>query len=321
MSLQTGVSPHIINENDTKSIMLDMIIALAPATLFGVIIFGLRALLVVAVCVAAAVLSEALTCYALKKPLSTGDLTAVVTGLLLALCLPSETPLYVAAIGSVFSILVAKMLFGGVGKNLVNPAIAGRVFLLVAFPSALTAFKAPFSDLTASATPLSGGQYSFNEIFYGVLPGTIGETSVLLLALGGAYLLVRRVITLTIPLSFILSVVFVCAIVGQDPMVALSSGGLVLGAVFMATDYVTTPMTFAGKLVFGVGCGVITMIIRLFASLPEGVSYAILIMNLLVPLIDNLCAPKPLGTNENKKGRMTDRCLKFLNRIKTYIFK
>lgn len=321
MSLQTGVSPHIRTENDTKNIMLDLIIALSPATLFGIIIFGIGALLVVAVCVATAVLSEALTCYTLKKPLSTGDLTAVVTGLLLALCLPSETPLYIAAIGSAFSILVAKMLFGGVGKNLVNPAIAGRVFLLVAFPAALTAFKSPFTDLTASATPLSGGQYSFNEIFYGVLPGTIGETSVVLLALGGAYLLIRKVITLTIPLSFILSAVAVGLLSGQDALLTLSSGGLVLGAVFMATDYVTSPMTFPGKVVFGAGCGIITMVIRLFASLPEGVSYAILIMNILVPFIDNLFAPKPFGTNKNQDWRTFEKCLKFLKQIKASIFK
>lgn len=302
MSYITSVSPHLRTENDTKNIMLDVIIALAPATVFGVTIFGFSALLTIAVCVAAAVGCEALACILLKKPLTTGDLTAVVTGLLLALNLPAGIPLYIAAIGSAFAIIAAKLLFGGVGKNLVNPAIAGRVFLLAAFPSAMTVFKEPFSDLVASATPLAGGDYAFNQLFFGVCSGTIGETSVVMLLLGGLYLWVRKVITLEIPLSFILTSFIIALIAGQNPFASVSSGGIMLGAVFMATDYVTSPMTRVGKIVFGVGCGAITMVIRLFASLPEGVSYSILIMNLIVPLIDKYIVTHPLGIAGQKRG-------------------
>ncbi len=296
MNLITGISPHIRTAEDTRGIMLDLLIALAPATVFGVTIFGFSALLTLAVAVASAVAAEVLYCYALKKPLTCGDLTAVVTGLLLGLNLPAGIPFYMTALGSAFAIIVAKMLFGGLGKNLVNPAIAGRIFMMVAFTSAMTTFKEPFADLTASATPLAGGDYAFNEIFFGVCSGTIGETSAVMLLLGGAYLVMRKVITLEIPLAFILSAGIIAACFGQNPFTAVFSGGIMLGAIFMATDYVTTPMTKTGKIIFGLGCGIITMVIRLFASLPEGVSYSILIMNLLTPLIDKFIFTCPLGS-------------------------
>ncbi len=302
MNYITCVSPHLRTDNDTRNIMLDVIIALVPATIFGIIIFGVSALLTVFVSVAAAVLCEALYCYALKKPLTTGDLSAVVTGLILALNLPAGIPLYIVALGSVFAILFAKLLFGGVGKNIVNPAIAARVFLLVAFPSAMTNFIEPFSDIIASATPLISDGYPFNEVFFGVCPGSIGETSVIMLLFGGAYLVTRKVITLHIPLSFILTVFIFALISGQNPFYAISAGGVMLGAIFMATDYVTSPMTKSGKVVFGIGCGIITMIIRLFASLPEGVSYSILIMNLLVPLIDSFIFTHPFGAKTEERG-------------------
>ena len=295
MKLSMSVSPHIKTSSDTASIMLDVIIALAPATVFGVLIFGFSALTVIAVCVAASVLTEALFCYLAKKPLTTGDFSAVVTGLLLALNLPAGIPLYIALWGSVFAIAVVKLLFGGLGKNLVNPAIAGRVFLLSAFTSAMTTFKEPFSDTIASATPLSGGDYAFNQIFFGVCSGSIGETSVLLLFLGGAYLLYKKIITWHIPVCFIAVCFAVVFVFGQNPFTAVSSGGIMLGAIFMATDYVTSPTTKTGKMIFGAGCGIITMFIRLGASLPEGVSYSILIMNLLSPLIDRFIVTKPLG--------------------------
>lgn len=301
MEYITCVSPHIKTENDTRQVMLDVIIALVPASVFGVVIFGFSALLTIAVSVAAAVLCEALWCIILKKPQTAGDLSAAVTGLILALNLPSGIPLYIAALGSAFAIIVAKLLFGGLGKNIVNPAIAARVFLLAAFPGAMTTFLEPFSDLTASATPLAGGEFLFKEIFFGACPGTIGETSVVLLAFGGVYLVARRVITLEIPLSFILSVAAMALAFGQNPLNTVSMGGVMLGAIFMATDYVTSPMTKLGKIVFGVGCGVITMVIRLFASLPEGVSYSILIMNLLTPLIDKFVLTKPLGALNVRK--------------------
>lgn len=301
MKFITGISPHILSENDTRSIMLDVIIALAPATLFGVVIFGFSALLTVVVTVAAAVLCEWLYCTLLKKPQTTNDLSAVVTGLILALNLPAGIPLYIAALGSAFAILVAKLAFGGLGKNLVNPAIAARVFLLAAFPSAMTTFIEPFSDVVATATPLVGKDYLFKEVFFGACPGTIGETSVLMLVFGGAYLVARRVITVDIPLSFILTVFLGSFTFGQNPFYAVSAGGVMLGAIFMATDYVTSPMTTWGKVIFGVGCGIITMVIRLFASLPEGVSYSILIMNLLVPVIDKLVVTRPFGGAKPKK--------------------
>ena len=301
MKFITGISPHILSENDTRSIMLDVIIALAPATLFGVVIFGFSALLTVVVTVAAAVLCEWLYCALLKKPQTVYDLSAVVTGLILALNLPAGIPLYMAALGSAFAIFIAKLAFGGLGKNLVNPAIAARVFLLAAFPSAMTTFIEPFSDVVATATPLVGKDYLFKEVFFGACPGTIGETSVLMLVFGGAYLVARRVITVDIPLSFILTVFLGSFIFGQNPFYAVSAGGVMLGAIFMATDYVTSPMTTWGKVIFGVGCGLITMVIRLFASLPEGVSYSILIMNLLVPVIDKLVVTRPFGGAKPKK--------------------
>lgn len=303
------VSPHLKTENDTRNIMLDVIIALAPATVFGIIIFGFSALVTVAVTVAAAVAAEALFCILLKKPLSTADLSAVVTGLLLALNLPSTVPVYIAAIGSVFAIVVVKLLFGGLGKNIVNPAIAARVFLLASFSGAMGSYAAPFSaDLTATATPLSSDEFLFKEVFFGVCPGSIGETSVIMLLFGGAYLVARRVITLHIPLSFILTVFFIALFAGENPFLEISMGGVMLGAIFMATDYVTSPMTGLGKVVFGIGCGLITMIIRLFAALPEGVSYSILVMNLLVPLIDKLALTIPFGSKLSVKGGEI-RCL------------
>ena len=303
MSLITNVSPHLRSENDTRNIMLDVLIALTPATVFGIIIFGFSALLTVVVTIAAAVAGEALYCLLLKKPLTTSDLSAAVTGLILALNLPAGIPLYIAALGSVFAVVVCKMLFGGLGKNIVNPAIAARVFLLVAFSGAMGSYVAPFSaDLTATATPLSGKEFLFKEVFFGVCPGSIGETSVIMLAFGGAYLLSRRVITLHIPLSFILTVFIAALFYGRAPFYEISMGGVMLGAVFMATDYVTSPMTSLGKIIFGIGCGLITMFIRLYAALPEGVSYSILIMNLLVPLIDKFVLTVPFGTKLSVKG-------------------
>lgn len=303
MKLITCVSPHLRNDNDTRGIMLDVIIALAPATVFGVIIFGFQALLTIAVTVAAAVASETLYCLLAKKPITSFDLSAVVTGLLLALNLPAGIPLYMAALGSVFAIIVCKILFGGLGKNIVNPAIAARVFLLVAFSSAMGSYVEPFSaDLTATATPLSDDTVLFKEVFFGACPGSIGETSVVLLVFGGIYLWTRRVITLHIPLSFILTAFVIALMAGKDPLLEVSMGGIMLGAIFMATDYVTSPMTGFGKIIFGIGCGLITMIIRLCAALPEGVSYSILIMNLLVPLIDRFALTIPFGTKLSVKG-------------------
>lgn len=301
MDLKVCTSPHIKTGEDTSNIMLDVIIALAPATVFGVFLFGFSALLTVATCVAAAVASEALCYYIAKKPLTTFDLSAVVTGLLLALNLPAGIPLYMAALGSVFAIVVCKVLFGGIGKNIVNPAIAGRVFMLVAFSSAMTTFREPFSNIVASATPLVAENVTFKQLFFGVTAGSIGETSALMLLLGGVYLVYRKVISVEIPLIFIGTVFVMALIFGQNPFNSVFSGGLLLGAIFMATDYVTSPMTRQGKIVFGIGCGVLTMVIRLFATLPEGVSYSILVMNLAVPLIDRYFVSSPFGAKRGEK--------------------
>ena len=313
--LHVSVSPHIHSKRTTQKIMLDVIIALLPAAIAGVVIFGLEALLVIAVCVGVSVLSEFLFNLAVKKQQTVGDLSAVLTGLLLALNLPANVPLWQAAIGSVFAIIIVKCLFGGIGRNVVNPAITARVFMLVAFAS-LTKAAFPL-DSTAGATPLpeianglkaaaeAGTEFdvstvvSLQDLFLGNVGGAIGETCSVALLIGGAYLLIKKVISWHIPVAFIATVfLFSLALHGFDLMLALSlvlSGGLVIGAFFMATDYVTSPTTALGKLIFGIGAGLITVLIREWGVYPEGVSFAILIMNILNPYIDSLTARKMFG--------------------------
>ncbi len=301
-NLTVSSSPHIHSGVTSQSIMLDVIIALLPAAVYGVFIFGWRAAVLIAVCVASAVLSEFLWNKALKKPNSLGDLTAVVTGLLLALNLPSSLPVWMAALGSAIAIIVVKQMFGGLGRNFANPAITARIVLMVSFPAAMTKFFEPFSMTVSSATPLAGGaEYTLRELFFGMHAGTIGETSVVMLVIGGLYLVMRRVISPIIPVSFIGTVFVFSWVLGANPIQAILSGGLLLGAIFMATDYVTSPTFNWGKLIFGIGCGIITVVIRQFASLPEGVSYSILVMNLLVPHINSLTMPKPFGWEADKK--------------------
>ena len=301
-NLTVSSSPHIHSGVTSQSIMLDVIIALLPAAVYGVFIFGWRAAVLIAVCVASAALSEFLWNKALKKPNSLGDLTAVVTGLLLALNLPSSLPVWMAALGSAIAIIVVKQMFGGLGHNFANPAITARIVLMVSFPAAMTKFFEPFSMTVSSATPLaSGAEYTLRELFFGMHAGTIGETSVVMLVIGGLYLVMRRVISPIIPVSFIGTVFVFSWVLGANPIQAIFSGGLLLGAIFMATDYVTSPTFNWGKLIFGIGCGIITVVIRQFASLPEGVSYSILVMNLLVPHINSLTMPKPFGWEADKK--------------------
>ncbi len=301
MELITAISPHIKAAESTRRIMFDLLVALAPTTLFGITIFGFRALLVVAVSVASAVLSETLACYILKKPVTVWDLSAAVTGLILALNLPPRIPLYMASIGSAFAVIIVKMLFGGIGKNLLNPAAAARVFLLLSFGTAMSTYYEPFTDLVATATPLSGGSYLFKELFFGVCSGSIGETSAVMLLFGGAYLILRKVITFQIPLAFISTTAIIALFAGQNPITAICSGGIMLGAIFMATDYVTSPVSPFGKIVFGIGCGLFTMLFRLFTGMPEGVSYSIVIMNFLVPIIDRYVTTIPFGTRTKTK--------------------
>ncbi len=304
--LKATSSPHIRHEDTTSGIMLDVIIALLPAAIYGCILFGLRAAIILAVTIITAVASEAVWNLALKKPQTIGDLSAVLTGLLLGMNLSSQTPIWIAAIGSVVAIIVVKQMFGGLGFNFANPAITARIVLLVSFAGQMSNYVKPIEwwssgavDAMSSATPLaSEATYTFRQLFFGMHAGSIGETSSFLLIIGGLYLMLRRVIKPIIPVSFIGTVAIASLIAGADLKLAIFGGGLMLGAIFMATDYVTTPTTDLGKLIFGIGCGLITFAIRQFGSLPEGVSYAILLMNILVPHINRLTLSKPFGYGE-----------------------
>ena len=306
--LKLAVSPHIHSGQSTAGIMRDVLISLLPAAIAGTVIFGLRSLLVIAICVAACVGFEALFNFIIKKDQTIGDLSAAVTGLLLALNLPANIPLWQCVIGSLFAIVVVKCLFGGIGCNPVNPAITARVFMLIAFGSMTVQAFPAVVDTVSSATPLSLGEGvampSLLDLFLGLNGGAIGETCVLALILGFVYLLVRRVITWHIPVAYI-GTVFVCSFFmeGMDFTSALAmilSGGLFIGAIFMATDYVTSPATAAGKLIFGLGAGLITFVIRYFGVYPEGVSFAILFMNILTPYIDSWTRHKVFGVGGKK---------------------
>lgn len=306
--LTVSSSPHIKRPDTTRGIMSDVVIALAPAATYGCILFGLRALAVLITCVGVAVLSEFLWNKALKKPNTIKDMSAVVTGLLLGMNLPPTLPLWQAAIGSVAAIIVVKQMFGGLGHNFANPAIAARIMLLVSFPAAMTRFTEPVSDAVTSATPLAGtaGALSFKTLFFGMHAGSIGETSAFLLIVGGLYLVIRRVITPVIPVCFIGTVALLSLIAGENVMLSVFGGGLILGAVFMATDYTTSPTTPLGKAAFAVGCGIITFVIRKFGALPEGVSYSILLMNILVPHINRFTLSKPFGFEKVKEAAKSE---------------
>ena len=306
--LKLSVSPHIHSGQSTAGIMRDVLISLLPATIAGTVIFGLRSLLVVAVCIAACVGFEALFNFIIKKDQTIGDFSAAVTGLLLALNLPANIPLWQCVIGALFAIVVVKCLFGGIGCNPVNPAITARVFMLIAFGSMTVQAFPTVVDTVSSATPLSLGEGakmpSLLDLFLGLNGCAIGETCVLALVLGFVYLLVRRVITWHVPVAYI-GTVFVCSFFmeGMDFTSALAmilSGGLFIGAIFMATDYVTSPATAAGKLIFGLGAGLITFVIRYFGVYPEGVSFAILFMNILTPYIDSWTRHKVFGVGGKK---------------------
>ena len=307
-------SPHIHTGTTTSGIMRDVIIALLPAAIAGIILFGIRALAVVAVCIAAALVSEYLFCKVTKKPNPTGDLSAVVTGLLIGLNLPPGIPLWMAVVGSAFAIIIVKQMFGGLGKNFVNPALAARCFMLIAWTSAMTTFHEPLADAVSSATPLAimkdgleAPLPSLLQCLTGVKAGTIGEVSGIALILGFAYLLVRRVVNIKIPAAYILSFAVLTFFFGKESMNAqylvyqVLTGGLLLGAFFMATDYTTTPTTPVGMIIFGIGCGVLTFLIRQFGGYPEGVSFSILLMNLASPLIERFTVPKSFG---NKGGAL-----------------
>lgn len=313
-------SPHIRNHENTRSIMIDVIIALLPAFIWGVFIFGSRALALLAVTVASCALFEALSQKILKRKITVSDFSAILTGVLLAMNMPVTAPLWLGVVGSFFAIVVVKQLFGGIGKNIVNPALAARVFML-SWASEMTRFTepgkvisniavtVPDADIVASATPLAslenGGaaSYSLFDMFIGNIGGCIGEVSSVLLILGGVYLLVRKVITWHIPVSFIGTVAVLTYTFPRSGdsasfmMYEVLAGGLILGAFFMATDYATSPVAPTGKIIYGIGCGAITVLIRYFGGYPEGVSFGILIMNLLVWYLDRAFMPKRFGGN------------------------
>ena len=300
--LTVSAAPHIHSGASTNRIMLDVIIALLPATAASVIIFGLKSLIVIAACVITALGGEARFNIVTKRKQTIGDLSAVVTGLLLALNLSTNVPAWQCVVGTLFAIICVKCLFGGLGCNFANPAITGRVFMLVAFSAVAGGANPTIVELTTSATPLEqlgkGETLELMDLFLGLHGGAIGETCILALILGFVYLLVRKVITWHTPVVFIATVFVLYLAFTGDVMMAVSqilAGGLFIGAIFMATDYVTTPITTRGRVVFALGCGVITFIIRYFCAYPEGVSFSILIMNILTPFIEKWTAKEPLG--------------------------
>ncbi len=297
-----SVSPHIRSNDTTTTIMRDVLLALCPALIASVVIFGARALLVAVVCVAACVFFEWGFEKICKRPNTVTDLSAAVTGLILALNLPVGIPIWQAIFGSLVAIVVVKQLFGGIGHNFANPAITARIVMLIAFAGPMTTWAAPnFADAVSGATPLAqlgaNESVSIASLFLGNVGGSMGETSALALLIGGIYLIVRKVISWHTPVAFI-GTVFVLALIKGGAAFGLAeifAGGLFLGAIFMATDYSTTPSTKSGQLIFGIGCGLITCLIRFFGNYPEGVSFSILLMNILTPYISKWTASKPLG--------------------------
>ena len=324
--LTVSASPHVRSNETTTGIMLDVIIALIPALVMSVVYFGLRALAVTAVTVGTAVIAEYVSRKVMKRNNTLGDLSAVVTGLILAFNLPATIPFWMAALGSVIAIVVVKQMFGGIGQNFVNPAMTARIILMVSFPTAMAKWVLPFqnsfsADAVTGATPMAtlagveGGDISavasqlpsIPEMFFGKHGGSMGEVCSLALIAGGLYLIIRKVISPVIPFTFI-GTVAVCMLIagkGNFEFVAyqLLGGGLMLGAFFMATDYTTCPLNRKGRFIFAIGCGLITSVIRIFGSLPEGVSFSIILMNILVPHIENLTTPKPFGFIKEKKEK------------------
>ncbi|MBQ9079447.1 MAG: RnfABCDGE type electron transport complex subunit D [Clostridia bacterium] len=320
--LTVAHAPHVRHKDSTTRIMLDVVIALIPTLAWGTCVFGLRAFLVCLVCCVSCVGFEALAQWLMHRPITVLDLSALVTGLLLGLNLPSTAPWWMAVVGSAFAIVVVKQIFGGLGHNVFNPALAARVFLCLAWPAQMTFYTAPYDrlafsavDAVASATPLASLKHaafpeaSLVDMLLGRCGGTIGEVSALLLLVGGIYLLIRKVITWHIPVSFIGTVAVLTFIFPQTGgrldfmLYEILAGGLMIGAFFMATDYVTSPVTSRGRLLFGFGCGALVVFIRYFGGYPEGVSFAILIMNSLVWYIERVTRPRVFGEVKKKHGK------------------
>lgn len=309
MNLTAASSPHIRGDFKTSRLMLDVVVALLPALAVGTWVLGFRALAVTAVSMASAVGAEWLYCMAAGKQNTLRDCSALVTGMLLALTLPASVPLGIAVLGSVFAIVLAKCMCGGLGQNILNPALAARAFLMLLFPAALTHYEA--IDGISSATPLHRmvmpalPEYSLMDMFLGRIPGSIGELSALALLLGGVFLVARKVISPKIPLAYLGSVAVMTLIFSKTGspvawmLYSVLGGGVMLGAIFMATDYATSPVTPMGQILYGIGCGALTVFFRYFGLFPEGVTYAILLMNLATWGIDRITAPRRFGV---KKG-------------------
>ena len=307
MKLTVASSPHIRGNFRTSRLMLDVVLALLPALAVGAYVLGIRALLVALISVAAAMTTELCYSWIFKKRNTVIDCSAMVTGLLFAMTLPVSVPYWVAAAGSAFAILAAKLMFGGLGQNIFNPALLARAAVMVLFPASLTRYPALGVDAVTGATPLHHmvmpalPEESILDMFLGNCPGSIGEISALALILGGVYLVVRKVISARIPLAYIGSVALLTLVFHKTDdalswmLYSLFSGGLMLGAIFMATDYVTSPVTKRGQIIYGVGCGVLTVLFRYFGLFPEGVTYGILLMNLCVWTIDRYTAPRIYG--------------------------
>jgi len=306
-NMVVSVSPHIYAKDTTQTIMRDVLIALLPAVIASIVFFGINALLVEVLCVVVCVFCEWAFEKICKRPITIMDLSAAVTGLLLALNLPAGIPLWQAAFGSFVAIVMVKQLFGGIGQNFANPAITARVIMLVAFSGAMTtwvpaAFSGAPADAVTAATPLSliandalSELPSLGQMFLGARGGSMGETSCLALLIGGVYLIARKVITWHTPVAFIGTVLVLTALLGQQPQYQVMAGGLFIGAFFMATDYTTSPPSPKGKLIFGVGCGLLTVAIRVWGNYPEGVSFSILLMNIMNPFICQWTKSKPFG--------------------------
>ncbi|MBO5421470.1 MAG: RnfABCDGE type electron transport complex subunit D [Clostridia bacterium] len=319
--LVVSASPHDRTHKTVRSIMLDVIIALVPALIASVVFFGPRALLIECIAVGTCVIFEYASRVFMKREQTVGDLSAVITGLLLAFNLPVSIPLWMVPIGSAVAIVVAKQFFGGIGQNFVNPALIGRIVLLTSFPVAMSTWTAPLTwskqalDGMTSASPLADihtmvstgvtPDASLTEMLLGWRAGCLGETCAIAIIIGGLYLIIRKVISPTIPLIYLGTVALFMLVAGKGDLsfvaYELLGGGLMLGAFFMATDYTTSPITFKGKIIFAIGCGLVTSVIRIFGNLPEGVSYSIILMNILVPLIENITLPKPFGTPKKEK--------------------
>ena len=303
-NLSVSVSPHIRGGATTNQIMFDVLIALVPAFITSILIFGARSALVVCVCVITCIFSEWVYEKAIKKPVTIRDCSAAITGVLLAFNLPVNIPIWQAVFGGIVAIILIKQIFGGLGKNFANPAVTARIVMSLAFSVSMTTWILPLDGITG-ATPLAllgkgetDALPKLSEMLLGIHGGTLGETCVPALLFGGIYLIVKRVISWHTPVVFIATVFTFTAILGHDPVYHILSGGLFLGAIFMATDYVTTPYTNTGRLVFGAGAGLLTVLFRIYGSFPEGVSFAILILNILTPHINKLAENKPLGAKE-----------------------